>query len=229
MQKKALPKRRGGFRAAKLVSVASKKRFLEVSPKFYSKHKSILFPAYKIILKNVSALSKAQVVREKGLVISPLTTGSNKGAYNRLSLRVDYAGETFFVKLGSHTATETSVAYAMARDYLASIGHRIGEFKVKLVNYRLLYNPRDSSTLKGSHRGVLVSDFMSSDRYVMLEDLQKQMGSKWLDSPIARAYTTLRSNFAQRGLLDNALKNVFYDPKTKTFQVFDLKTDGGSS
>jgi len=217
------------LKAPTLVPLDSKKRFLEVSTKFYNKHKDALLPAYKVILKSLPVLSKAQIVKKGPFVISPLTTGSDKGLFNRIALRVDYGNETFFVKLGSHTASETSGAYSLTREYLSSIKNKLGDFNVGLVKYHLLYNPKESFQIKGGHRGVLVSDFVYSSNNIMLVDLAKQMGPEWSASPINQAYLTLRQELSSRGVFDVALKNVFYNLKTKTFQLFDLKTDGGTS
>ncbi len=214
-------------RARDLVLIRSEKnmvvkKFLAASPVFMKKYKGAVSVASRLILSNLRKLKNGGVIEKEGFVIRAEHTGKkHAGANNELALSVSFKGKTFFVKIGRDNGPETALAYQKAKKFFAEINNSVQGYHVEVVPYHLLYLKSNLSSEKS--RGFLVSDFFSSSKVALVEDIVRIQGEETFNkSHLGQAVRKVKYDLLKLGVVDAETHNCFVDNSNKKLYFFDL-------
>lgn len=180
-------------------------------------HKNVALNVYKFVSKNNAKLERGEKIVDPktGAIIEKKYTGKYVGMLNVGTYRVEWNGQTFFLKFSKYKF-KPSEAFLKARDLIEKKGGVIGGFKFVVLVPHVIYSPRNQ-------RGeIIVTDFIESNGITPLFDSSKNSETN-LPFFAERAFRKAQSLLKQNGILDVEKRNALFHSETKTFFIFDVR------
>jgi len=198
----------------KLKEIRKGKRFLGYTPTFkdfVKKNKSLLLTTFKLIKENERKLINGEPIEEGKIRIQKAATGSQKGGHRRLTLKVDVAEKEFFVKITSGGEGEGIIKdFRRMQHHLKTKNHEINKFKVYLIKPHFIYDGYGDKT-------YIVTDFYNAKKVIQVADIKNYK----IKDKILKAINELDKQTSKS--FDLTPLNAFYQPKTKTILIYDIK------
>lgn len=199
------------------------KRFFASSKEFTQKHGKEVSVAAKLIMANLIKLKSGEVIEKEGFVIKSDYTGKTHAGRNTImTLRVTHNGKICFVKMGFHTGENNFVGYARAKEFFKKHNNQMYGYKVEVVPTHLFYSKSNSKA--DTFRGFLVSDFFSSEKVTLVNDIEQSLGNKaFRESPLGKAVFKISYDlYGEQKVQDADSINCFLDKSKNTLYFFDL-------
>ncbi len=203
---------------------------------FIAKNRKVLRSVYEFIRneENIKRLRNSALRLDigNGIHIGYGATGLRyKGHKTTSTLKVSVAGKEFFVKIGYNNRENVTTLHQgmqFMENYLRKRHYKIEEFNVRTIKPLLMYEPPEGKT-------YIVTEFYREGDVISVYDMERYNftdynGPKSIlksreDPRFQRLNNAIRSIREDTGnkIGDLDIHNAFYEPKTNTILLFDLR------